>query len=92
MALLHQLAHAVSAEKVDKILAFEISDRLPSPETAFGWENVFFKHPQVAFRNADSYAYIGLWARLADWGFTLSRDSAKNIEKGFMCYYSDITK
>ena len=97
MTIIHELAHAVSLSD-----ATWIAD-LPNGATAYGWKNVIQKTASVASRNADNYAYFGLWAILADLGYSLPqldqrglsveqrRQREVDIIEGALYYYSDIT-
>lgn len=97
--LIHELAHAVSAKNG----RFTVQD-LPNLLTAYGWENIITKQASVAVKNADNHAYLGIWAGLADLGYTLPRlneDGLTEEEKedreadavdGYIDKYSDITK
>jgi hypothetical protein len=97
--MLHELAHAVSISEGK----FAIQD-LPDKDHAYGWDNVITKDGATAVKNADNYAFLGLWAVLGDLGYTLARvnepglseDDKKEREddavKGYINKYLDITK
>jgi hypothetical protein len=101
MTILHELAHAVTAVTGVEGIFSEIQD-LPDGDRAYGWENVYRNDEAIAIKNADNYAYLALWAGLADWGYTLPRTNGlqdkelkrarKNAKKGLMIHYDDITK
>lgn len=93
--VLHELAHAVSVNNGQ----FTVKD-VPK-NRAYGWNNVFKKPGHDAVKNADNYVYLGLWASLADMGYTFYRltgdkdvdaDFEDAIEEGTLKKYSDITK
>jgi hypothetical protein len=71
--ILHELAHVVSITN----RKMEVLD-MPDGDTAYGWNNVFANTADIAIKNADNYVYLGIWAGLADMGYTLTR-----IESGF---------
>lgn len=97
--IIHELAHAVSVE-ANK---FKVLD-LPDKATSYDWVNVVQKDTDVAIHNADTYAYLGNWAILADLGYTLPRvneqglsskereDREDDIRKGWINGFTDITK
>jgi hypothetical protein len=86
--LVHELAHALHDAIIDH---------------AYDWERCVSIGPSYAIRNAQNYAYLGVFAVFADWGYTLQRlnertdapfiawaeDRAKN---GYIKKYKDITK
>lgn len=94
--LLHELAHAVSYNG-----QFVVQD-LPDKDTAYGWDNIFGNAAATAVRNADNYAFLGIWAGLADLGYTLPRINTEDpaikaglegfVKEGRLRTYSDITK
>jgi hypothetical protein len=68
---------------------------------AYDWEDSIDLGAAKATRNAQSYAFLGVWAVLADWGYTLQRynvegDKPENADynrrKGFIQKYKEITK
>jgi hypothetical protein len=96
----HELAHAVS---LDAEAHFKIKD-LPDKDHAYAWENVITKAAPTAVTNADNYAFLGLWAVIADLGYTLPRVNEEGLSKaektereedavgGIIYKYTDITK
>lgn len=89
--ILHEFAHAVSAQNGK----FVVKD-LPDKDHAYGWSNVISKEASIAVKNADNYAFLGLWAVFGDFGYTLPRkdepDREDDILNGYMYKYEDITK
>jgi hypothetical protein len=97
--LLHELVHAVSAK--DEELAVQ---DLPDLDKAYGWDNIYAQDAGIATKNADNYAFLGLWAILGDMGYTLPRLNQKGVpedeeevrkeneEEGVMYKLADITK
>lgn len=99
--ILHELTHAVSLQPSDG--KFKIHD-LPDKDHAYGWGNVITKQASIAVTNADNYAFLGLWAAVADLGYTLPRVNEAGLSdadkkereddavKGYINKYLDITK
>jgi len=89
--IIHELTHAVSLDGGE----FKVTD-LPDKDHAYGWNNVITKAAPIAVTNADNYAYLGLWAIIADFGYTLSRVGEKDHEEdaveGYLDRYNDVTK
>jgi hypothetical protein len=96
--ILHEFAHAVSV--VNK--KFEVLD-LPDKEHAYGWDNIFLNNAADAVKNADNYTFLGIWAGLAEMGFTLVRIKGTEeaivkealegyTEAGRLYQYTDLTK
>jgi len=89
--LVHELAHAMSS------LSNRITDHVNQ------WKNVIALDVARAIKNADSYAYIGTWAILADMGYTLvrlrrdadqtQRDAVEaRVQKGAIVKNEDVTR
>jgi hypothetical protein len=55
----------------------EIIDQRP----AYEWHNVINKPAPLAIKNADNYAFLGLWAKLADLGYSLPRVDEAGMPK-----------
>ncbi|KAF2656782.1 hypothetical protein K491DRAFT_596159 [Lophiostoma macrostomum CBS 122681] len=100
VTILHELVHAVSYSPAEsKVIILDV----PTKESAYGWENVFAKSAEDSLKNAENYMYTGLWAVLADMGYTLPRikESDDQIVKnaleerakeGWLYHYADGTK
>jgi hypothetical protein len=98
MTIIHELAHAVSG--VNGKDTVDIKD-LPNGASAYGWQNVINKPAAMAIKNAENYAYLGLWAIVADAGFSLVRMNQKGLSvkevayhiiNGYLYHYPDITR
>ncbi|KAF2112498.1 hypothetical protein BDV96DRAFT_649280 [Lophiotrema nucula] len=61
--LVHEFMHALDGEIED----------LPSRDQAYGWPNVLAHNKDISSKNADNYAFLSLWAMVANWGWTLPR-------------------
>ncbi|EAT77241.1 hypothetical protein SNOG_15308 [Parastagonospora nodorum SN15] len=94
ITIIHELAHAVTG--------LEIRD-LPNQASAYTWDNVINKATDVASKNAENYAYLALWAGIADAGYTLPRvrndlpdvvkkELENDCKEGYLRKYKDITK
>ncbi|KAF1956034.1 hypothetical protein CC80DRAFT_549090 [Byssothecium circinans] len=66
VTLLHEFVHASTEGAV-----------IDTPKGhCYGWDNVINERPEDARRNAENYAFLGLWAAVADFsrgGYTMSR-------------------
>jgi hypothetical protein len=78
LTIFHELTHAVS--KIPGTSRLEILD-LPDSQSAYGWKNVINKKAPIAVKNAENYGYFGLWAVLADLGYSLPRVDEKGLTK-----------
>jgi hypothetical protein len=94
VTIVHELTHAVTN--------LEILD-LPNQASAYTWENVVNKATDIASKNAENYAYLALWAGIADAGYTLPRvrddlpkvvkeELENDCKEGYLRKYTDITK
>ncbi|KAH7083834.1 hypothetical protein FB567DRAFT_92897 [Paraphoma chrysanthemicola] len=105
--MLHELVHAVSldsaAERLEILDQINPTNEAPDKYTAYGWDNIIEKDAETAIKNADNYAYLGIWASLADMGYTLPRlseatdatllaEAESDAHRGILRRYANITK
>lgn len=97
--IMHEIVHAVSLDSNNKM---EILD-LPDKASAYGWDNIFKNDESTAAKNADNYTFLGIWAGLAELGYTLPRIKGDALEivkqalenytlQGRIDAHSDITR
>ena len=96
--IIHELAHAVS------VAPGASYNTIIDEHNAYGWDRLLRLPATTAWKNADNYAYLTLWAGLAKKGFTLPRlhefeegsdayiKQASNIAQGIITPYSKITE
>ncbi|KAF2256201.1 hypothetical protein BU26DRAFT_545590 [Trematosphaeria pertusa] len=84
--ILHEMIHASTKGR--------IAD-LPDNEHAYLYHNCVQQKPEDAHLNAENYAYLGLFAMLADWGYSLPRlnvddpNLSEEDKKRFRDFYED---
>lgn len=79
MVITHELAHAVSL--IPGVPHGKQNQEIDDHRPAYGWRNVISKPAPLAIKNADNYAFLGLWAKLADLGYSLPRVDETGMPK-----------
>lgn len=84
--ILHQMIHASTNGR--------INDR-PDAQHAHNYLNCVQQKPEDAHLNAENYAYLGLYAMVADWGYSMPRlnvddpNLSEEDKKRYRDFYDD---